>query len=43
MGRKFERFAEDHGETIARAAYLKEINGIIAAGVISVPVDLPQG
>ena len=43
IGRKFDRFADEHGEAVARAAYMKEVNGIIAAGVVSIPVELPQG
>ena len=42
-GRKFRAFSDKFGFEKARAAYEREIAGIIKAGVISEPVFLPKG
>jgi hypothetical protein len=41
--RKFKSYAQQYGLEETQRAYLKELNGIISAGVLSVPVDLPRG
>jgi hypothetical protein len=41
--RKVCKFAELHGDENMRTAFLKEMQGIVDAGVISTPVDLPRG
>jgi len=41
--KKFKSFAQQYGLEETTRAYLKEMNGIISAGVLSVPLDLPRG
>ena len=41
--KKFKSYAQQYGLEETKRAYLKEMNGIISAGVLSVPLDLPRG
>ena len=39
----FQEFAAEHGLEPAQTSYRKEMNGVVDAGVLSVPVELPPG
>ena len=41
--RKFKTYAQQYGMEETKRAYLKELNGIISAGVLSELVGLPRG
>ena len=43
MDRRFNKFADEHGFQVTQSAYMKEMNGLIEAGCLSEPVDLPSG